>query len=349
MILRLRDVSQVRTGKHILSHLDLSIPKGSFFVLMGPTGCGKTTLLRIAGLIDTPVSGSVEYHGEEVPSKGIRRLNVRRKMATVFQRPVLFRGDVLSNVGWGLKIRGIHREEIRTKISSILEMVDLEGYEDRDAGTLSGGELQRVALARALIIKPRILLLDEPTTSLDPSLRHNMILRIAELHRRTGITFIMATHDFSEALSLGTAGAVMRQGKIEQTGSMDDIFYNPRTPFMASFVGIRNIYPADFSGDTARVKSIGIKHTGNREGHGFLAVSPESIVISRVSTMTSERNRFQGNISSIRRSGTSFDVTVDCSGVEFIAALTRDSISELELEQGLDIFVSFKAGAVHIF
>lgn len=348
-MLHLRDISQERSGKSILQNVDLSIPCGSFFVLMGPTGCGKTTLMRIAGLIDEPAGGAVEFMGAAVPARGHGRLDARRKMATLFQRPVLFRGTVFHNVAWGLKIRGVEREDIRKRVSESLEMVGLAGFDDRDAATLSGGELQRAALARALVIRPKVLLLDEPTTSVDPELRQNMVRRIARLQRSTGITFIMATHDFSEALSLGTAGAVMRRGRIEQAGSMDEIFYSPRNRFMASFVGFRNIYPADFSGSRARVGDLTVRHTGDRKGRGFLAVPPESIVISREKAMTSERNRFPGRITSILRSGTTFDVEAECGGVNFTASLTRASIDELGLEPGVEVFVSFKASSVHLF
>ncbi len=349
MILGLRGVSQIKSGSRILSEINLQVPEGSFFVLMGPTGCGKTTLLRIAGLIDRPASGTVEYRGAPVPGRGSERLSVRREIVTLFQRPVLFRGTVRSNLEWGLRIRGISGKEAESRIAKALEMVDLQELAGRDASTLSGGELQRTALARAMVIRPRVLLLDEPTSSVDPELRQSMVRRMANLHKKTGITFVMATHDFSEALSLGTAGAVMRQGGIEQTGSMDEIFYNPRNRFMASFVGFRNIHPADFSGGSARTGDLTVMHTGSREGHGFLAVSPESIVISLQETRTSERNRFRGTVASIVRAGTTWDVEVDCSGTLFVSSLTRQAIEELGLETGKDVFISFKASSVHVF
>ena len=349
MILELEDISQRKNGTQILSDVDLSVSKGDFFVLMGPTGCGKTTLLRIAGLLDKPFSGRVIYAGEPVPLRGKERMRVRRRMVTVFQRPVLFRGNVLSNIEWGLRIRGVSRDEINRSISRVLELVGLEGYEDRNSATLSGGELQRVALARALVIEPSTLILDEPTTSLDPNLRLSLLRSLKDLHSKTGITFIMATHDFTDALSLGTTGAVMRNGRIEQTGTIDEIFYSPSTPFMASFVGMKNVFPAEFREDGAVVEEILVRHTSDKKGHGFLAVPPEVIVISRETTVTSERNHFAGTIVSVERTGPIFSISVDCGNLIIVSSVTRSALSELDLLAGQDVCLSFKASSVHVF
>ena len=349
MILELENISQRKNGQQILNDVSLSVSRDAFFVLMGPTGCGKTTLLRVAGLLDKPSSGRVIYFDKFIPHREKKRLQARRRIVTVFQRPVLFRGSVFSNIRWGLRIRGIPENEVNRRVSGTLEMVDLEGYEDRDSGSLSGGELQRVALARALVIEPEILLLDEPTTSLDPSLKLNLLLRLKDLHSRTGITFIMATHDFSDALSLGTTGAVMRSGRIEQTGTIDEIFYSPSTAFMASFVGMKNVFPAEFSEDGAIVEGLLVRHISNKRGHGFLAIPPEAIVVSRETTVTSERNHFTGTIISIERTGSIFSISVDCGNLLIISSVTRSALSELNLTEGQDVHVSFKASAIHVF
>ena len=349
MILELENISQRKNGQQILSDVDLSISRGAFFVLMGPTGCGKTTLLRVAGLLDKPFYGCMKYRSEPIPGRGKERLLVRRRMVTVFQRPVLFRGSVFSNAEWGLKIRGVPGDEIIRKVSRALEMVGLEGYEDRDSSTLSGGELQRVALARALVIEPSVLILDEPTTSLDPNLRLSLLRRLKDLHSETGITFIMATHDFTDALSMGTAGAVMRNGRIEQTGTIDDIFYSPSTPFMASFVGMKNVFPAEFGEDGAYIEELLVRHTSDKKGHGFLAIPPEAIVVSRETTVTSERNHFTGTIVSVERTGPIFSISVNCGDVSIVSSVTRSALSELDLREGQDVYISFKASSVHVF
>ena len=349
MILELEEISQRKNGTQILSDVDLSVSKGAFFVLMGPTGCGKTTLLRVAGLLDKPSSGRVIHSGKPVSHSGKERLDVRRRMVTVFQRPVLFRGSVQSNVEWGLRIRGIPDGEVSRKVSRVLEMVELDGYGDHDSSTLSGGELQRVALARALVIEPEVLILDEPTTSLDPNLRLSLLRRLKDLHSGTGITFLMATHDFSDALSLGTDGAVMRNGRIEQTGMIDEIFYSPSTPFMASFVGMKNVFPAEFRTDGAVVEKLLVRHTSNKRGHGFLAIPPEAIVVSRETTVTSERNHFTGTITSVEREGQIFSVSVDCGNLIIVSSVTRSALSQLDLTEGREVYISFKASAVHVF
>ncbi len=349
MILELENICQTKNGQQILSNINLTVSENTFFVIMGPTGCGKTTLLRVAGLLDKPSSGRVMYSGEPILYRGKKRLQTRRKMVTVFQRPVLFRGSVFSNVEWGLRIRGIPRSEVDRRVSRVLEMVDLEGYVNRDSGTLSGGELQRVALARALVIEPEILILDEPTTSLDPALRLSLLRRLRDLHSGAGITFIIATHDFTDALSLGTTGAVMSNGRIEQIGTIDEIFYSPSTPSLASFVGMKNVFPAEFTENGAIAEELLVKHTSDKRGHGFLAIPPEAIVVSRETTVTSERNHFAGTIISVERTGSIFSISVDCRNLVIIASVTRSALSDLNLITGQDVYISFKASAVHVF
>ncbi len=349
MILSLKNIHLTRERSSILAGVSLDVELGSFFVLMGPTGCGKTTLLRIAGLLDVPDSGEVLFRGASVPRKGRERLGVRRKMATMFQDPVMFKGTVFSNIAWGLRIRGCSQRETALRVGEVLELVGLEGFEERDASTLSGGETRRTALARALVLDPELLILDEPTTSLHQSFKRELLGRIKEIHDRTDMTFLMATHDFTDALAVGDTGAVMRDGNIEQSGSMDKILFSPRNRFMASFTGMRNILPAEFCASEALVRDLSIRHTEEKSGHGFLAVPPEVIVISTAPTVTSERNRFIGIVRSITRNGTTWDVELDISGILLTAAVTTGALDELGVSPGSQVHVSFKASAVHVF
>jgi len=349
MILQLDSIVKKKGKNSILHGVSVQIPQSSFFVLMGPTGSGKTTLLRVAGLMDKPDSGSIVFQGKPVPGNRRELLKTRRKMAIMFQNPVMFRGTVRSNIAWGLGIRGVSGREAAIRIDKALELVGLGDFAERNASTLSGGELRRAALARVLVLEPDLLIMDEPTTSLHPSFKTDLLRRIKEIHAETGSTFLIATHDFTDALAAGTEGAVLRNGLIEQTGSLNDILFSPKNRFMASFTGMRNIYPVEFSGSEAELGGLKVKHTGERTGHGFLAVPPEVIVVSLTETVTSERNRFAGRVKAVERKGTNWDVTVEVSGVEFIAAVTTGALSEIAVSPGSLVHISFKASAVHLF
>ncbi|MCK5131374.1 MAG: ABC transporter ATP-binding protein [Candidatus Sabulitectum sp.] len=349
MILQMKNIRLKREKNRILNGVSLDVPEGCFFVLMGPTGCGKTTLLRLAGLLDRPDSGKILFKGTSLPRKGKNLLQTRRRIATMFQSPVMFRGTVSSNIAWGLKIRGIPKTEIIRRVEQILGFVGLDGFAGRYASTLSGGEKRRAALARALVLEPELLILDEPTTSLDPAFKRDLLGRMKEIHARTGTTFLMATHDFTDALAVGTVGAVMRDGLIEQSGSMDDILFKPDNHFMASFTGVRNIFPAEFQGFKARIRELSIAHAEDRHGHGFLAIPPEVIVLSLSPKITSERNRFTGVVKSIERNGTNWDIVVEVAGVSLIVAITTGALNELFITPGSTIHLSFKASAVHLF
>ncbi|MCK5785140.1 MAG: ABC transporter ATP-binding protein [Candidatus Sabulitectum sp.] len=351
MILQLKDIQLTREKNRILNGVSLDIAEGCFFVLMGPTGCGKTTLLRLAGLLERPDSGDILFNGSVVPRRGSELLKTRRRVATMFQSPVMFRGTVFSNIAWGLKIRRIPQSEMVNRVEQILELAGLSGFGERDASTLSGGEMRRTALARALVLEPDLLILDEPTTSLDPAFKRDLLTRIKEIHAETGTTFLMATHDFTDALAVGTRGAVMRGGLIEQTGSMDEILFKPENHFMASFTGMRNIFPAEFSGSEARVGELDVAHSGkgDKTGHGFLAIPPEAVVLSLSTRVTSERNRFTGTVSSIERHGTNWDVVVAVADLSLTVAITTGALDELSISSGSRIHISFKASAVRLF
>ncbi len=348
-MLRLEDIEQVKNGVRIIRGVNLEMKPGSFFILMGPTGCGKTTLLRIAGLIDRPARGRVLLDG--VPASPGKRsgMRVRRDVVTLFQNPVLFGGTVRSNIEWGLKLRGVKTREAGRRTDEILDTLNLSHLSLRNVSTLSGGEIQRTALARALVLKPRILLLDEPTTSADPELRKELVREISGLHRKWGAIFVMATHDFTEALSLGTHGAVMKDGRVEQAGAIDDLFRKPESPFTAAFVGLGNVFKAKFSGGKAMVNTLYIHHPGDREGSGYLAVPKESVTISLNKNSTSERNRFPGRVVSITGNGSLMNLEVDCAGVLFVSSLTEAATKELALEPGREVWVSFKASSVRTF
>jgi len=338
----------VRGGNRILDGIDLDVP-GGIFVLMGPTGCGKTSLLRVLSLLDRPDRGTVFLDGRAAPEGGRARLACRRRIVMLFQRPILFRGTVRANVSWGLRIRGEPADSVRRRTGLALEMVGLEGFGERSAGTLSGGEIQRTALARALAVEPELLVLDEPTAFLDPPFRDGLRRRLRELQERTGTTFLVATHDFSDALGMGTDGALMRDGSIHERGSIEELFHRPSSRLAAEFVGMDNVIAVAVDGPVARAGNLEIHHASDRQDGRFLALPAEAVVISRRETRTSERNRFPAVVTGIDPAGRLLDVSVECGGVTIVSRITHAAADELGVEPGSEVWVSWKATAVHLF
>lgn len=329
-----------------LGPLNLEIPQGSFFMLMGPTGSGKTLLLEtIAGLC-VPDSGRVFSKGADITLEKPGK----RDVGIVYQDSALFpHMTVRQNLEYGLR----WNPPGKVTVDRLADMLDLGRIMHRFPGRLSGGEKQRTALARALATGPSVILLDEPMSSLDPHFRGNLRREIREIHRTTGTTFVMATHDFSDSLSLGTSGAVVNKGKIEQQGEIDEIFFRPGSPFMASFVGMKNVLPVTF-GTGQAVTGNGLKVALNSQapsGRGHIAVSPDSIALSRgrSSELSSVRNRFTGVAVEISRDGYGFLVGVECCGHVFYSSITPASLELLKLREGMEVTLSWKASSVHIF
>jgi tungstate transport system ATP-binding protein len=220
-LLELRDLNKCYGQAEILSDINLNAEKGSIIALIGPTGSGKTTLLRIIDLLDKPTSGQLIFDGIDLTGKSEKeKLKIRRRMAMVFQKPVMFRSNVLDNVRYGLKVRGLNSKD---KAINALKFVGLSDYESRDANTLSGGEMQRLALARAIVVEPELLLLDEPTANLDPKSSSKIEELILDLALQ-GITIIMATHNMAQCRRLANKVAVLVQGKILEVGRSELIF-----------------------------------------------------------------------------------------------------------------------------
>lgn len=225
-------------GEAVLDNISLEISKGEFITLLGSSGCGKTTTLRIIAGLEQPDAGSVWLDGREVTGLEPNQRDVN----TVFQNYALFpHMNVAENIGYGLKLKKVPKSEIRKKVSQMLELVQLEGYEKRKPSELSGGQKQRVAIARALVNNPKVLLLDEPLGALDLQLRRAMQIELKHLQKKLGITFIYITHDQEEAINMSDRIAVMRDGRIEQIGTPDEIYNHPKTSYVATFVGNANI------------------------------------------------------------------------------------------------------------
>jgi len=244
-ILTLENIHKDFGDTEVLSGISLGVAAGEFLTLLGPSGCGKTTTLRIIAGLETPTAGRVFLNGADVTEKPPEQRNVN----TVFQNYALFpHMSVAANIGYGLRLRKAKKAEIAKKVSEMLRLVKLEGYEKRLPASLSGGQRQRVAIARAVILAPHILLLDEPLGALDLQLRRQMQVELKSLQETLNITFIYITHDQEEALNMSDRIAVMRDGHIEQIGTPEDIYERPATRFAASFIGQTNLLECGVAG-----------------------------------------------------------------------------------------------------
>ena len=225
--------------------LDLEIPQGNFFAMLGPSGCGKTTTLRMIGGFEEPTEGRIELAGSDITDVPPHRRDVN----TVFQSYALFpHMTVAKNVAFGLERRKVPKAEIRSRVAEALEMVQLSHLSERKPGQMSGGQQQRVALARALVNRPRALLLDEPLGALDLRLRKELQVELSRIQKEVGITFVHVTHDQEEAMTMADTIAVMRDGRIDQMGSAEELYDRPRTEFVANFLGDSNLIDVQRAG-----------------------------------------------------------------------------------------------------
>ncbi|MFC2583372.1 MAG: ABC transporter ATP-binding protein [Lachnoanaerobaculum saburreum] len=238
-ILSLENIEKSFDGEKILKNISLDIGRGEFITLLGSSGCGKTTTIRIIAGLETPDGGKVVLNGKDITALAPEKRDVN----TVFQNYALFpHMNVEKNIGYGLRLKKMSQNEIKNEVKNALSLVQLEGFEKRNPSQLSGGQKQRVAIARAVVNKPSVLLLDEPLGALDLMLRRQMQTELKKLQKALGITFIYITHDQEEALNMSSRIVVMRNGKIEQTGTPSEVYDTPKTAFVAEFVGGANLY-----------------------------------------------------------------------------------------------------------
>ncbi|NYT00674.1 MAG: ABC transporter ATP-binding protein [Methanocellales archaeon] len=338
--------------KEILKDINLTIDKGEIFTIIGPTGTGKTTLLRLIDLLDMPTSGEIFFNGINANSSSKRRREIRRKMSMLFQKPALFKTGVYDNVTYGLKFRGVERHIIDKKVNHALEIVGLSDYAQRIAPTLSGGEAQRVALARAIVIEPEVLLLDEPTANLDPIATEKIEELIARINREYKTTIIMATHDRIQGQRLADRIAVMMGGEIIQVGRPQEIFYSPKNGKIAKFVGVENVIPGvveSNEGGLAIVNIFGSNIIGAstlKAGEDVLVcIRPEDIMISREIGKSSVRNVLKVKISKIAPLGPLASVKMENS---LVSLITKQSAEDLQLNVGDEVYATFKATSVHL-
>ena len=256
-ILQLRQIRKSFDNTEVLKGIDLEVAQGEFITLLGASGCGKTTTLRIIAGLELPDAGQVILKGQDITNREPNKRDVN----TVFQNYALFpHMNVSDNVGYGLKIRKVPKAEIERKVKQALRLVQLEEYGKRMPDQLSGGQKQRIAIARAVINEPKVLLLDEPLGALDLKLRRQMQLELKRLQKRLGITFIYITHDQEEAINMSDRIGVMHEGVLEQLGTPNEVYYQPKTSYVADFVGNANILHKN--GETFAIRSENILMNG---------------------------------------------------------------------------------------
>ena len=303
----------------ILKNFSLSIKEGEFVTLLGPSGCGKTTTLRIIAGFLTPDSGNIFFKNKKINNVPAHK----RAVNTIFQKYALFPHlNVYENVAFGLRIQKKSEKEINTKVNDMLKMVNLDKYINRDINSLSGGQQQRVAIARALANNPKVLLLDEPLGALDLKLRKDMQTELKNIHKRTGITFVLVTHDQEEALSMSDRVVVMDKGRIQQIGTPQDIYNEPKNAFVADFIGESNVVEGIMI-DDYRVKFAGKEFKCLDEG--FEKMSPVDVVIrpEDIKVTKPEDGDISGKVISVTFKGVHNEIIVDVNDFKWMIQTTQ--------------------------
>ena len=317
-LIRLADIRMAYDGEVVLNNINLYINDSEFLTLLGPSGCGKTTTLQIIGGFVKPTAGSVLFDGvriNDIPPH-------KRQVNTVFQRYALFPHlDVYDNIAFGLRIAKLGEDEIAKRVTEMLEVVGMRGFEERKVDNLSGGQQQRIAIARALVTRPKVLLLDEPLGALDLRLRKDMQVELKRIQQQMGITFIFVTHDQEEALTMSDTIVVMDKGEIQQIGTPEDIYNEPKNAFVADFIGESNILDGIMRADRV-VEFFGRRFACVDEGFGKdeavdVVIRPEDVDI-----VPADGGHLCGTVTSVTFKGVHYDIIVDFHGFKWLIQTT---------------------------
>lgn len=351
-IIKVQNLFKEYSGKQVLKGINLEVQKGEIFVLVGPNGAGKTTLLRILDLLEEPTSGEIIFNGEKVDYSAKDKEKWRRRIGIVFQQTALFNMSVFNNIAFPLKIRGENKRGVERKVKAALELVQLHGFENRNALSLSGGEAQRVSLAQALVTDPQLLLLDEPTANLDP--RNTSIIEevLSHINRERKLTIIMTTHNMFQAENLAHRVAVLNDGRIEGIGTSQEIFSRPST-FIRDFARLENVFHgiSRVSVNGTSIIDVGddlqIEAAFKKTGEIIVHVPPEDIILSTQPIVSSARNAFEGRIVQISDLGSIVKLKIKAeAGKDFTVQITKKSFNEMQLSIDSKVFLVFKASSV---
>ena len=320
-IIELKNITKAFDGEPVLQNVNLDIYDNEFITLLGPSGCGKTTMLRLIGGFETPDEGDVLFLGKKINDVPPYKRNVN----TVFQKYALFPHlNVFENVAFPLREKKVPKGEIEAKVHEMLSLVALSGFENRAVTRLSGGQQQRVAIARALVARPQVLLLDEPLGALDLKLRKDMQVELKKIQKQTGITFVFVTHDQEEALTMSDTVVVMDKGRIQQIGTPEDIYNEPKNAFVADFIGESNILNGTMVRDNV-VKMYG-KEFPCVDG-GFAPNEPVDVVIrpEDIDIVPVEQGQLAGTVTNVTFKGMQYDIIVDFRGFKWLIQTTDHS------------------------
>ena len=337
-LIELKGITKSFDGECVLNSINLYIRDGEFITLLGPSGCGKTTMLRIIGGFETADSGELFFDGAEISNIPPHK----RPLNTVFQKYALFPHlNVYENIAFPLRMKKRPEDEIKNRVTDMLKMVALVGFENKSVSTLSGGQQQRVAIARALVSHPKVLLLDEPLGALDLKLRKDMQNELKTIQKAIGITFIYVTHDQEEALSMSDTIVVMADGEIQQIGTPTDIYNEPKNAFVADFIGESNIIDGVMLSD-GKVRMAG--HTFTCVDKGFAENEPVDVVIrpEDVDVVSIDKGMLTGKVTSVTFKGVHYEIIVDIHGFKWMIQSTDYVAPEA------DIGVYIEPDAIHI-
>ena len=337
-LIELKGISKSYDGEKVIDSMNLYIRDGEFMTFLGPSGCGKTTTLRIIGGFETADEGQLYFDGVEISDVPAHK----RQVNTVFQKYALFPHlNVYENIAFPLRLKKLKEDEIKTRVTEMLAMVALSGFENKSVSTLSGGQQQRVAIARALVSHPRVLLLDEPLGALDLKLRKDMQNELKTIQQAIGITFIYVTHDQEEALSMSDTVVVMADGEIQQIGTPTDIYNEPKNAFVADFIGESNIIDGVMLEDN-KVKLAG--HVFDCVDGGFAKNEPVDVVIrpEDVDVVAIDKGMLTGTVTSVTFKGVHYEIIVDIKGFKWMIQSTDYVAPEA------NIGVYIEPDAIHI-